>query len=88
MEHQTDFPMKRKYLVEAENEIEENVKEGDIIILHNTLEYILCMISYIYNTNRFVGIIVSHLQNTKKYNLADTLEFSKRNILAVVLKNE
>lgn len=80
--------MKRKKLVEAICPIEEKVNEGDIIILNNTNEFFLCIISYIYNTKRMIGIIISALKRTKKYNLADTIEFSEKNILSIVLKNE
>ena len=80
--------MKRKKLVEAIEPIEEKVREGDIIILNNTKEFFLCIISYIYHAKRIIGIIVSGLNRTTEYNMADTIEFSERNILSIVLKNE
>lgn len=80
--------MRRRLLLEADEIVYEKLMEGDIVAIHNTIEYVICIISHIYNMNRFVGIIISNLQKTKHYNLADTIIFSKRNILSVVLKNE
>jgi hypothetical protein len=79
--------MKAKMLVEVEEEIGESIQEGDIVLLHNTIEFILCIISFI-NKNKYIGTIVSILEKTKKYNIADNIEFSKRNILERLSKDE
>jgi len=79
--------MKLKMLVEADEEIQEKIEEGDIVLLHNTIEFILCIISYT-NKNKYIGTILSGLEKTKKYNIADNIEFSKRNILGRASKDE
>lgn len=78
--------MKRKLLVEAESEVHQTIYQGDIILLHNTIEYILCIISYVYNNNRIVGNIISNLKESKRYGRGDTIEFRKSNILDILLQ--
>jgi hypothetical protein len=80
--------MKRGVFIEAEYPIEDPIYEGDIILMHNSYEFIMCIISHIYNINRIVGIIVSTIQKKRRYSLADSIEFSKRNILSIISKDE